>query len=57
MLAFQASCGGRVPFDGVLDEPQLVRGSSSYVAAMAARAWSPLAERVRAAFDPEGVLV
>ena len=57
VLAFQASCGGRVPFDGLLDRPQLVRGSSSYVAEMPAGAWSPLAERVRAAFDPKGVLV
>jgi len=57
VLAFQASSGGRVPFDGLLDEPQLVRGSSSYVAATPAGAWSPLAERVRLAFDPEGVLV
>ena len=28
----------------------------AFVAGPAARAWSPLAERVRAAFDPEGVL-
>ena len=57
VLAFQASCGGSVPFDGLLDRPQLVRGSSSYVAETPAGAWSPLAEGVRAAFDPEGVLV
>jgi glycolate oxidase FAD binding subunit len=57
VLAFQASCGGRVPFDDLLEVPQLVRGSSAYVAEPPARPWSALAERVRAEFDPAGVLV
>jgi glycolate oxidase FAD binding subunit len=57
VLAFQASCAGRVPFDEALDRPQLVRGASAYVTAVPERAWSPLAERVRAEFDPAGVLV
>jgi hypothetical protein len=28
----------------------------AYLAAAGERAWSPLAERVRASFDPEGIL-
>jgi glycolate oxidase FAD binding subunit len=57
VLAFQASCRGRVEFDGLLDEPQLVRGGSAYVVEETSRVWSPLAERVRAELDPAGVLV
>jgi hypothetical protein len=57
VLAFQASCGARVAFDGLVDEPQLVRGSSSYVRGTVASGWSRLAERVRVEFDPDGVLV
>jgi glycolate oxidase FAD binding subunit len=57
VLAFQASCRGRVPFDGLLAEPQLVRAGSAYVAEPTETTWSPLAERVRAALDPAGVLV
>jgi len=57
VLAFQASCGGRVRF-GRLEAPMLVRGPEAYVPeAPAAAEWSPLAERVRAEFDPAGVLV
>jgi glycolate oxidase FAD binding subunit len=57
VLAFQASCGARVAFDGLVEEPQLVRGSSSYVRGTVTTGWSPLAERVRVEFDPDGVLV
>jgi glycolate dehydrogenase FAD-binding subunit len=57
VLAFQASCRGRIPFAGFLDRPQLVRGASAYVAEPTEVAWSPLAERVRAELDPAGVLV
>jgi glycolate oxidase FAD binding subunit len=56
VLAFQASSGGRVPFDEKLERPQLVRGASAYVAEVPDRAWSELAERIRAEFDPAGVL-
>ena len=57
VLAFQAACRGRVPFDGLLEEPQLVRAGSAYVAEPTDRTWSPLAERVRAELDPAGVLI
>jgi glycolate oxidase FAD binding subunit len=57
VLAFQASCRGRVAFDGLFDEPQLVRGAEAYVGEATERRWTPLAERVRAEFDPAGVLV
>ena len=57
VLAFQATCGGRVPFDATLAGARLVRGRTAYVVAAAEPAWSPLAERVRAALDPAGVLV
>jgi FAD/FMN-containing dehydrogenase len=55
--ARQASAGGRVPFDWqecVLARPGV---GTAFVADPVAREWSPLAERVRAAFDPGGVLV
>jgi glycolate oxidase FAD binding subunit len=57
VLAFQASCAGRRPFDGELGEPRLVRTGEAYVREPVERPWSGLAERVRAALDPEGVLV
>jgi FAD/FMN-containing dehydrogenase len=57
VLAFQAACRGRIPFDGSLQEERLVRGGTAYVAEGREEAWSPLAERVRAALDPDGVLV
>jgi glycolate oxidase FAD binding subunit len=58
LLAFQARAGGRVPFDG-LDGPMspfLARRDTAYVAQAQDARWSPLAERVRAALDPEAVL-
>jgi glycolate oxidase FAD binding subunit len=55
VLAFQARCGGRIPFER-LDGDTLVRGRDAYVPEAVARPWPALAERVRAAFDPQGVL-
>ena len=58
VLAFQAAAGGRVPFDG-LDGPEppfLARRDTAYISAAVDTSWPPLAERVRAALDPEGVL-
>ena len=58
MLAFQAAARGRVPFDG-LDGPAppfLARRDTAYVPQEVDTGWPPLAERVRAALDPEGVL-
>ncbi len=58
VLAFQAAAGGRVPFDGVdgPEPPFLARRDTAYVPAAVDTSWPPLAERVRAALDPEGVL-
>ena len=58
LRAFQAAARGRVPFDG-LDAPEppfLARRDTAYVAHDVDDAWPPLAERVRAALDPDGVL-
>ena len=58
LLAFQAAALGRVPFDG-LDGPEppfLARRDTAYVTHEVDTAWPPLAERVRATLDPEGVL-
>jgi glycolate oxidase FAD binding subunit len=55
--ALQERAGARVPFawqDCLLARPG---ARLAFVEDAAERAWSPLAERVRAAFDPEGVLV
>jgi hypothetical protein len=55
--ALQERAGARVPFawqDCLLARPG---ARLAFVEAAAERAWSPLAEQVRAAFDPEGVLV
>jgi glycolate oxidase FAD binding subunit len=52
----QQRAGGRVPFawqDCLLARPGC---GIAFVAEPVERPWSPLAERVRAAFDPEGVL-
>ena len=54
--AIQAGAGGREPFtwqECVLGRPG---PGIAYVAAASDRSWSPLAERVRAAVDPEGIL-
>ena len=53
----QQRAGGRVPF--AWQECLLARPGAglAFVAEPVERAWSPLAERVRAAFDPDGVLV
>ena len=53
-----AGAGGRAPFDW--QDCLLARpgpGHRLRRRGRAARAWSPLAERVRASFDPEGILV
>ena len=52
----QAAAGGREPF--AWQECMLARPGPgiAFVAAAPESAWSPLAERVRASFDPEGVL-
>ena len=58
LLAVQAGALGRVPFDG-LDGPTppfLARRDTAYVPREVDSSWPPLAERVRAALDPEGVL-
>ena len=55
VLAFQARAGGRQAFAG-LDGPMLVRAGEAFVEAEADPAWSPLAERVRVAFDPQAFL-
>jgi len=54
--SLQQAAGGRVPF--VWQECLLARPGAglAFVAEPAERAWSPLAERVRSAFDPAGVL-
>ena len=52
----QAAAGGRAAFDWqdcVLARPG---PGIAFVAEPAERPWSPLAERVRASFDPEGIL-
>ena len=56
VAALQQRAGGREAFDW--QECLLARPGPgiAYVAAQEGREWSPLAERVRAAFDPEGVL-
>ena len=53
----QLAAAGREPFDW--QDCLLARPGPgvAYVAAAGDRSWSPLAERVRTAFDPEGVLV
>ncbi len=53
----QAASGGRVAFDW--QECKLARPGlgTAFVSGQRERGWSPLAERVRAAFDPAGVLV
>jgi FAD/FMN-containing dehydrogenase len=53
----QEAAGARVPFDW--GDCSLARPGVgiAFVDKAADRAWSPLAERVRAEFDPEGVLV
>jgi glycolate oxidase FAD binding subunit len=56
ILAFQSSAG-RVPFEGGFPSVALVRSRAAYVTEPPVREWSPLAERVRAAFDPFGVFV
>jgi len=56
VMAFQAGARGRRSFRG-LDGPMLVRAAEAFVDEDVARDWSPLAERVRATFDPAGVLV
>jgi glycolate oxidase FAD binding subunit len=58
LRAFQAAARGRVPFDGVEwpEDPFLARRDTAYVAHEVDTTWPPLAERVRAALDPEGVL-
>ena len=58
LLAFQAAARGRVPFDGLDGPPPpfLARRDTAYVAQEVDTRWPPLAERVRAALDPEGVL-
>jgi glycolate oxidase FAD binding subunit len=56
VMAFQAGARGRRRFQG-LDGPMLVRAGEAFVDEDVSRDWSPLAERVRAAFDPAGVLV
>jgi glycolate oxidase FAD binding subunit len=58
LLAFQAGAGGRVPFDGLDGPPPpfLARRDTAYVPHEVGTSWPPLAERVRAALDPEGVL-
>ena len=52
----QAGAGGREPFSW--QECVLARPGPgiAYVAGAADAPWSPLAERVRASFDPEGIL-
>jgi glycolate oxidase FAD binding subunit len=55
VLAFQARARGRTPFGG-LDGPMLVRAGEALVEDELPREWSALAERVRAVFDPAGVL-
>ena len=55
VLALQAGSGGRRRFEG-LDGEMLVRGADAYVPDGVASPWSPLAERVRLAFDPQGTL-
>jgi glycolate oxidase FAD binding subunit len=55
--ALQDRAGARVPFawqDCLVARPG---AGLAFVAEPAERPWSPLAERVRAAFDPDGVLV
>jgi glycolate oxidase FAD binding subunit len=53
----QAAAAGRAAFDW--QECELARPGPgiAYVSGESTRGWSPLAERVRAAFDPGGVLV
>jgi glycolate oxidase FAD binding subunit len=53
----QAGAGSRARFDW--QECLLARPGPgiAYVADPSERTWSPLAERVRASFDPEGILV
>jgi hypothetical protein len=53
----QAAAAGREPF--AWQECVLARPGPgiAYVAGASDPAWSPLAERVRASFDPEGILV
>jgi glycolate oxidase FAD binding subunit len=54
--AVQARAAGREPFawqDCLLARPGV---GVAYVAGSTDRTWSPLAERVRASFDPDGVL-
>ena len=55
VLALQAGSGGKRRFEG-LDGEMLVRGADAYVPDGVASPWSPLAERVRLAFDPQGTL-
>ncbi len=52
----QSEAAGREPF--AWQECRLARPGAgiAYVTAPGTAAWSPLAERVRAAFDPEGIL-
>ena len=52
----QEKAGARVPF--AWQECQLARPGAgiAFVEQPVERGWSPLAERVRDAFDPEGVL-
>jgi glycolate oxidase FAD binding subunit len=54
--ARQAAATGRAAFDWQQCELARPGPGIAYVAGPAEPAWSPLAERVRAAFDPEGVL-
>jgi glycolate oxidase FAD binding subunit len=53
----QQAAGGRAPFDW--QDCLLARPGAgiAFVEGSVERPWSPLAERVRAAFDPDGVLV
>jgi hypothetical protein len=55
--ALQQRAGGRAGFDWqdcLLARPGV---GIAFLAEAPAREWSPLAVRVRAAFDPDGVLV
>ena len=52
----QLRAAGREPFDWQDCLVARPGPGVAYVAAESDRAWSPLADRVRAAFDPEGVL-
>jgi glycolate dehydrogenase FAD-binding subunit len=56
VLAFQAACSARQRFER-LDGAMLVRTGHAYVREGAVPPWPALAERIRQAFDPQGLLV